>query len=155
MRDPLRPIKDRIAVRLPRRREQCNEARIGHPFRLGCIAFSARRGNACDGFSNASKIADLSTLPPFFASAFKGLWLTDSVSSITLGLIFALVAARPQWTAGPVRLFLALLPIALAVVIFATMGNFFAGYMMLVAGAAALGGALTGAVSASNRTANT
>jgi hypothetical protein len=126
----------------------------GTLFGLGALLLSLGGVMHAMAFQNASTIADLSTLPPFFASAFKGLWLTDSVSSITLGLIFALVAARPRWTAGPVRLSLALLPIALAVVIFATMGNFLAGYMMLVAGAAALGGALTGAVSASNRTGN-
>jgi hypothetical protein len=88
-------------------------------------------------YRKASTVADHSTLPPFFQGALKGLWLSDSLSSLTLALALASIAANPRLAATPLVLLLAFIPLAMAAVLFLTMGNFFAAYLMLVAGAAA------------------
>ena len=93
-------------------------------------------------YPKASTVAGHSTLPPFFQGALKGLWLSDSLSSLTIALTLACIAANPRLAATPLVLLLALMPLATAVVLFLTMGNFFAGYLMLIAAAAALLGAV-------------
>lgn len=93
-------------------------------------------------YEKAAAIAEHSTLPSFFAAAFKGLWLSDSVASATLALAFGLIATFPGTAARSVVVLLALAPLAIAVALFATMGNFFAGYLMLISGGAALIGGL-------------
>ena len=89
-------------------------------------------------YPKASTVADQSTLPPFFQEALKGLWLSDSLSSLTLALALACIAANPRLAATRLVLLLALMPLTVAVAIFLTMGNFAAGYLMLVAAAATL-----------------
>jgi hypothetical protein len=94
-------------------------------------------------FPKAAIVAEHSTLPAFFSAAFKGLWLSDSVTSVALALAFGSIAAFPHMASRSLVVLLALAPLAAATAIFATMGNFFAGYLMLLAGTAALiGGAL-------------
>jgi hypothetical protein len=102
------------------------------------------------GYPKASTVADDSTMPPFFQGALKGLWLSDSLSSLTLALALVCIAVNPRLAATPLVLLLALTPLAVAVVLFSTMGNFFAGYLMLVAGAAALLSALMRPSTANN-----
>jgi hypothetical protein len=92
-------------------------------------------------FTNASNVVAHSDLKPFFATAFNALWLADSATSIVMAIVFAALAARPGWATRPLVVILALVPIVSAVVIYATMGAFFAGHVMLAAGAAALVGA--------------
>jgi hypothetical protein len=94
-------------------------------------------------FPKAAMVIDGSNLSAFFASAFKGLWLSDSASLFASALAFGFIAARPGSAARPLILLLALAPLASAAMIYATMGNFFAGHLLLLASAAALlGGAL-------------
>jgi hypothetical protein len=94
-------------------------------------------------FPKAATVVEHSTLPVLFSAAFKGLWLSNSVSSVALALAFGSIAAFPQMASRSLVVLLALAPLAFAVVIFATMGNFFAGHLMLLAATAALfGGAL-------------
>lgn len=94
-------------------------------------------------FPKAATVADQSTLPTLFAAAFKGLWLFHSINSIAFGLAFGSIAAFPGIASGLLVMLLACAPLAAAVAVFATMGNFLPGYVMLVAGAAAfMGGAL-------------
>ena len=94
-------------------------------------------------FPKAATMAEHSTLPAFFSAAFKGLWLSDSVTSVALALAFGSIAAFPRMASRSLVVLLALAPLAVATTIFATMGNFFAGYLMLLAGTAALiGGVL-------------
>ena len=50
-------------------------------------------------YSRAAAVADHSTLPPFFQTALKGLWLSDTVSSLLLALVLAAIAAKPEWAA--------------------------------------------------------
>jgi hypothetical protein len=94
-------------------------------------------------FPKAATVAEHSALPAFFSAAFNGLWLNDSVASVALALAFGSIAAFPGMASRSLVLLLALAPLAFATAIFATMGNFFAGHLMLLAGTAALiGGAL-------------
>jgi hypothetical protein len=93
-------------------------------------------------YPKAAVIADHSTLPAFLSAAFKGLWLCDSLTSIGLALPLGVIAALPTIAARPLVILLALPPLAFAWVLFATLGNFFAAYLMLLAGAAALAGGL-------------
>src|SRR5271168_1463167 len=93
-------------------------------------------------YAKASAIAEHSTLPRFFSAAFKGLWLSDALSSMVLALIFGLIALRPAMATRPLIMLMAASPIAVAVAIFCTMGNFYAGYLLLLSGTAALLGAV-------------
>jgi hypothetical protein len=94
-------------------------------------------------FPKASTVADHSTLPPLFLAAFKALWLFDSINSVAFALVFGSIAAFPGMASGSLVMLLACAPLAVAVAVFATMGNFVPGYVMLVAGTAALiGGGL-------------
>jgi hypothetical protein len=94
-------------------------------------------------FPKAATVAEHSTLPPFFSAAFEGLWLCDSITSVALALAFGSIAMFPGMASRSLVVLLALEPLGFATAIFATMGNFFAGQLMLLAGTAALiGGAL-------------
>jgi len=92
-------------------------------------------------YTKASNVVAHSDLEPLFATAFNALWLADSATSIVMAMVFAALAAQPSWATRPLVAILALVPLASAVVIYATMGAFFAGHIMLAAGAAALVGA--------------
>jgi hypothetical protein len=89
-------------------------------------------------YAKAATVTEHSTLPPFFQAALKGLWLSDSLSSLLLAIALASIAAKPKLAAKPLVLLLALTPLAMAVVLFSTMGLFFATYLMLIAAASAL-----------------
>jgi hypothetical protein len=113
----------------------------------GLLALSAAilaAGGSLHGlaYPKASTVADHSCLPPFFQEAYKGLWLSDSLSSLTLAVALACIAANPRLAAAPLVLLLALIPLTASVTLFLTMGNFFAGYLMSVAAAAMLVSAL-------------
>jgi hypothetical protein len=116
-------------------------ARLLLVFAALCLA-----GGACVhtlSYPKVAGVAEHSSLPTLFTAAFKALWLIDSVGSMVLALAFALVAAFPGTASRSVVVLLALAPLAYAIALFSTMGNFFPGYLMLVAGAAALiGGVL-------------
>jgi hypothetical protein len=89
-------------------------------------------------YAKAAAETEHSTLPPFFQAALKGLWLSDSLSSLLLAIALASIAAKPKLAAKPLLLLLALTPLAMAVVLFSTMGLFFASYLMLIAAVSAL-----------------
>ncbi len=94
-------------------------------------------------FPKAATVAEHSALPPFFSAAFKGLWLCDSITSVSLALALGSIAAFPRLASRTLIMLLALAPLACATAIFATMGNFFAGHIMLLAGTLALMGGAT------------
>jgi hypothetical protein len=79
----------------------------------------------------ASVAADQSTLSSFFKAALKGLWLNDSLSTLVLAAVLSCIAFRPRLASKQLILLLALIPLSSAVGLFATMGNFYAGYLML------------------------
>ncbi|MGH7936548.1 MAG: hypothetical protein ACREF8_06035 [Chthoniobacterales bacterium] len=89
-------------------------------------------------FPKAFSVLDASKMSAFFAGAFKGLWLGDSVSLFFLALIFGLVAVSPISARRPLILVLALMLLALAGSIYATMGSFFAGHILLLSGISTL-----------------
>ena len=116
--------------------------RVSRALLLFCaIALSVGGVMHAFAFRSASVTAANSTLPHFFVGAFKALWLSDSASSLMFAVLFGSVAMRPSWVRRPPLLMLAVAPIGFAAIIFSTMGSFFAGYLMLLAGAAALLGA--------------
>ena len=94
-------------------------------------------------YPKAAAIAENSALPRFFSAAFEGLWLSDAASSISFALAFGAIAVWPRLASRALVVLLALAPLASAATIYATMGSFFAGHLMLLAGSAVLiGGAL-------------
>jgi len=93
-------------------------------------------------YVRASTVVERSTMPKFFIAAFKGLWMGDASSSIALALVFAAIAFFPRLATKPLIMLIAVGPIAVAIAIFATMGNFYAGYLTMLAGMAALSGAV-------------
>ena len=84
-------------------------------------------------YAKAAAVAQGSTLPPFFQAVFRGLWLSDCLSSLLLAVALTAIAAKPTLAAKPLVALLALTPLAVAVVLFLTMGNFFASYFMVTA----------------------
>jgi hypothetical protein len=112
---------------------------------LAVSAFSLGIGGTIHAraLPTAAEIADHSSMPHFFAAAFKGLWLCDSINSIALALVFSAIAVVPRIASGVLVMLLACMPLGTAVGLFASMGNFPPGYVMLAAGGAALvGGSL-------------
>jgi hypothetical protein len=107
---------------------------------LALSAIILAAGASIHGFAypKAAAVAEHSTLPPFFQSALKGLWLSDSLSSLLLALVLVSIAMKPHWATKSLLLLLALTPLGTSVVLFLTMGRFFASYAMLMAAVAAL-----------------
>jgi hypothetical protein len=97
---------------------------------LGSLCLGAGGAIHALAFPKAATVAEHSTLPAFFSAAFKGLWLSDSVSFVALALSFGSIAAYPRMASRSLIVLLALGPLAYATAIFATMGNFFAGHLI-------------------------
>ena len=72
-----------------------------------------------------------SDLPAFYGNAFKALWLIDSATLITLGIVFGLVAFRPVIMSGAVVSLLALIPAATAGLIYYFIGPFVPAYLLM------------------------
>jgi hypothetical protein len=75
------------------------------------------------------------SLPAFFSGSFKALWLADSTTMAALMLIFAAIAWRPESTSRLVTALLALIPAAIAALIYTFLGGFPAGHVMAVTAA--------------------
>ena len=97
-------------------------------------------GASLHGFAyrKAAAVVEHSTLPPFYQRAFEGLWLSDSLSSLLLAFALASIAANPTLVSKPLFILLALTPLGMSVIVFLTMGRFFASYLMLIATVSAL-----------------
>jgi hypothetical protein len=93
-------------------------------------------------FPGAAPVIDSSSMPAFFSGAFKALWLTNSTHLVGLALAFLLGALAPQVISRPLISALALAPLAAGGLIYLFIGGFFAGHLMVGAGALALMGAL-------------
>jgi hypothetical protein len=94
------------------------------------------------GFGRMSAGVGKSDLNPFLGKGFKVLWLQDSTIAIVLAIVFAVVALRPAAGSKPVIVLLALVPVITAALTYYFIGNFFGGHIFLVAGIAAILGAL-------------
>ncbi len=94
-------------------------------------------------FRKAQTVITASDLPRFYGGSSKGLWLADSATLFILALIFVLVAARPSTASRSLLMLVALIPAATAVMLYAFLGSFFAGHLLLaIAALAFLGGLL-------------
>src|SRR5271167_1568423 len=88
--------------------------------------------------AKAASIAAQAHLRVPYAAMFEGLWINASTTSFAMAIVFTFVAAFPSVAARPLVILLALLPFASAGAIYATMGNFLPGHVLLAAGIAAL-----------------
>jgi len=94
------------------------------------------------GFDRMSAGVAKSDLNPFLSKGFKVLWLQDSTIAIVLSIVFAFVAIRPAAASQPLIFLLALVPVITATLTYYFIGNFFGGHIFLVAGIAAILGAV-------------
>jgi hypothetical protein len=89
-------------------------------------------------FHTIALMFDSASLSVFLVGASKALWLADSSNLAVLGLVFTLLAARPQLGSPSLIALLAVAPLASAGLIYAFLGAFYALYLLLVAAALAL-----------------
>jgi len=82
-------------------------------------------------FKGAVAAIAASNLPAFYANSFKGLWLIDSATLITLGIVFGLFAVRPVTASGGVVSLLALIPAATAGLIYYFVGPFMPAHLLM------------------------
>ena len=76
-----------------------------------------------------------SNLSPLLAAEFKALWLADSTTLMTLAVIFGFIAVKPAPANKMLTLLLAIVPAAIAALLYAYLGAFYAGHMLLAASA--------------------
>lgn len=94
--------------------------------------------------ASALRDIDASNLAPFLGSEVKVLWLADSTTLIALALITGFIALRPRSANGAVIMLIGLVPAATALLLYAFLGGFYAGHMLMAAAAMVfLAGALT------------
>jgi hypothetical protein len=86
-------------------------------------------------FKRAVAAISASNLPSFFGNILKVFWLADSTTMFLLAVVLGVIAARPSAASRPVVALLALLPASLAGLIYAFLGNFFAGHILAVVAA--------------------
>jgi hypothetical protein len=84
-------------------------------------------------FKGAVAAVASSNLPAFYANSFEGLWLIDSATLITLGIVFGLVAVRPVMMSGRAVSLLALIPAATAGLIYYFVGAFPPAHLLMSA----------------------
>jgi hypothetical protein len=76
-----------------------------------------------------------SNLPRFLVSELKVLWLSDSTTLMALALAFGLIAAKPASASKAMIMLLAIVPAAITVLLYAFLGPFYPGHMLLAASA--------------------
>ena len=89
-------------------------------------------------FSGAVSVLSAVSMPPFYSGSFKGLWLSDSATLVSLAILFGFIAVRPGSVTRWVLVLAALIPAATAVLIYAFVGLFFPVYMLVAAAVAVL-----------------
>ena len=82
-------------------------------------------------FGKAASAVASSSLPVFYGSSLKALWLIDSATLLVLSAVFGLVAARPVLASGTVITLLALIPGATAALLYIFMGTFLPAHILL------------------------
>ena len=98
---------------------------------IGGVLHAAAFGGAVSVLSGVS-------MPPFYSGSFKGLWLIDSATLVSLAVLLGFIATRPGSATGFVLVLVALIPAATAVLIYTFVGPFFPVYMLVVAAVAVL-----------------
>ena len=76
-----------------------------------------------------------SALTPLLANVYRALWMADSTTCATVGVVAAMVALRPALATPAVVIVLALIPAATAVCIYHFLGAFPPGHLMITAAA--------------------
>jgi hypothetical protein len=78
-----------------------------------------------------------SDLTPFFGNSLKLLWLGDCCMMAVLSALFVLIAVRPSVATKPALIMLSLIPASTGILIYIFLGFFFAGHLLVAAGAGA------------------
>jgi hypothetical protein len=84
-------------------------------------------------FKKAASIVAVSNLPAFYGNALKALWLIDSITLATLGIVFAMIAFRFVNASRSLILLLGLIPAGTSILLYTFIGMFIPAHMLLVA----------------------
>jgi hypothetical protein len=88
-------------------------------------------------FNGAQAAIAEANLPAFYASSLKALWMIDSATLLTLGIVFVVIAIRSFMMAGIVVSILALIPAATAGLIYYFVGPFLPAHLLITGAAMA------------------
>jgi len=72
-------------------------------------------------------------LPRFLVTELRVLWLADSSTLLAAAIIFGYLAAKPAAASRPFIALIALVPLGTTVLLYALLGPFYAGHMLLAA----------------------
>jgi hypothetical protein len=98
-------------------------------------------------FAQTRAAVAASNLTTFFGQSLQALWLIESVTLLTLAVVFGLVAARPAMASGTMVALLALVPAGTAGMLYRFLGGGFApAHVLLLAAALAFVAGLRRAV---------
>lgn len=70
-------------------------------------------------------------VPAFFAAELRGLWISDSTTLLAVAFLCGFIAMRPTASGRPAIMLIALVPAAIACVLYAFLGGFYAAHMLL------------------------
>lgn len=99
---------------------------------LGLAALILLVGGAFHGlvYPKAAAAISASDLSWRYAAIYKGLWLNDAAVVMLIGLIYLAMALRPALATKMMLLLLSALPVAGALSIYLTVGNFLPGHLL-------------------------
>ncbi len=109
---------------------------------ISAVIFALGTWIHTSAFGRMSDAVAKSDLPAFLAQGFRTLWLMDSSVQISLALIFAVVAIKPDAATRLIVVLVALVPFATAMFIYHFIGNFIGGHLFLAGSVAAIFGGL-------------
>jgi hypothetical protein len=89
-------------------------------------------------FNKAASAVASSNLPVLYANVLKAFWLMNSTTLIVLAVTLGLIAIRPSAATGSVIVLLALIPAAIAALLYTFMGMFIPAHLLLAAAVLAL-----------------
>ena len=85
-----------------------------------------------NAFNKAVTALSAVSLPAFYANSFKALWLIDSVTLISLAVLFAVIAVWPSLVTRWIVILLAIIPAGTAALIYNFVGSFFPAHLLAV-----------------------
>jgi hypothetical protein len=102
---------------------------------LGLAALILLAGGAFHGlmYPKAVAMISASNLPARGAVIYKALWLNDAEVVMLIGLIYGVLAWRPAIATRLMLALLSALPLAGALTLYSTVGNFLPGHLLLTA----------------------
>jgi hypothetical protein len=84
-------------------------------------------------FKKVVGVVASSNLPAFYGNALKALWLIDSITLATLGIIFGVIAMRFVNVPRSLILLLGLIPAGTSILLYTFIGVFIPAHLLLVA----------------------